>query len=131
MLIFLFYAERSIVNVNSVLIMIRKMFKKFCLLKKNIDNLTIDSLMECDFAKRAGEIIEMTILKWEARKKNQELLIPKKQLPKLEKSYYPRELQELLNLKTALCPSCKSPFTSLHLNTYCMITIPLSQRMKN
>lgn len=124
MLIFPYYAERSFTNIKSVEILIRKTFKKFCLFKKNVDNPTIDNLMEFDFAQRAGEVVEITVMKWEARKNNKELNIPKQQQPKYEKSYFPKELQELINLKTTLCPRCKTPCSSEHLLENHDILIP-------
>ena len=80
-----------------------------------MDNPNIDILKEFDFAARAGGVVEITVMKWEVRRKNKEPNIPKKQEPKYEKSYFPRELQELINLKTTICQGAKS---LVHWSTY-------------
>jgi len=124
MLIFLYYSERSHTNIERAQRMIRKTLKKFCMLKKNVDNSTINRMMDFDFNKRAGEVVELTALKWEARKNHNIPIIPQKSLLKTEKIYYPRELQELLNIKTALCPVCRVPSSSEHLHERHNIQIP-------
>ena len=87
--------------------------------------------MEFNFSQRAGEVVEITDKKWEARKKNQLPNAPRKTKDKIEKSYYPRELQELLNIKTALCPHCRTPCSSEHLLFAHQIQIPENTELIN
>ena len=60
MLIFPYYAERSITNIERLQTLIRKTFKKFCLLSKNVDNETVNRLLDFDFTQRAADVVEIT-----------------------------------------------------------------------
>ena len=126
MLIFPYHMESSKTNQEKAHVIIRKTFKKFCLLVKNIDDKTVERLMGFDFRHRVKIVVEKTRIKWEARKQNR---TPKLSPAGVERSnsnlaYYPSELQVLLNLKTALCPVCSERCNSLHLREVHNIAIP-------
>jgi len=112
-------------NKEKILRLIRKTFKAFTLLKKNVDNSTVETLMGYDYEKRAEIIHKTARLKWEARKTRDFSQLPEK-LEEIEllakgerktsgKVLYPKEVQELFNLKTAICPRCGVPCSSEHM----------------
>lgn len=118
MLIFPYYAERSTTNINKVHTKIRRTFKKFCLLKKNVDNDTVEKLMDYNFHERAGKVVKTTVIKWNARmehKSPNQLEFPKEEAKPNHKTLYPRETVELINLKKALCKACRLPCNSYRL----------------
>jgi len=123
-LIFPYFAERSSSNIQKVHCLLRRTFKKFCLLSNTIDNVTTDRLMDYNFQDRVAYVVENTRAKWEARKQN----LPFSQKMSIKKSkplvWYPKELQELLNLKTSLCPNCNTRCSSTHLMIFHDIYIP-------
>ena len=118
MLIFPYYAERSTVNINKVHIKVRQTFKKFCLFKKNIDNETIEQLMDYNLHERAGKVVQTTDIKWNARlqhKAPNPNEYPKEKPEKNTIKWLPKELVEFINIKTALCKDCNTPCNSDHL----------------
>ena len=118
MLIFPYYAERSTTNIDKVHTKIRRTFKKFCLLKKNVDNETVEKLMNYNFQERAGKVVGITDIKWNARMNHKAPNIDAypKEDPRLnDKTWYPRETVELINLKKGLCKECQLPCNSDHL----------------
>ena len=60
-------AESNKVKIDRL---IRRTFKKFALLKKNVCNAVVSRIMHFDFAERAHEVSVITKEKWNARKKN-------------------------------------------------------------
>ena len=99
-------------KTNTVL---RGTFKKFALLGKNVKDSTVGALMDFDFGKRASLVVELCRNKWDSRKLR---IIPKyhasSHSPKAS-IRWPKELQILLNLKSALCPQCKKPCGEYHM----------------
>ena len=92
--------------------------------------------MDYDFAERAGLIVEITKIKWTARINNEapeKSNFPKKINTKNnhKQIWYPREVVELINLKTALCKQCSTPCNSNHLQTYHKIEIPSNDEILN
>ena len=131
MLIFPYYAERSTTNIEKVHLKTRRTFKKFCLLKKNVDNETVDKLMNYNFHERAGKVVKTTDIKWTARMEHkppnpQEY--PKEETSSKNKIWYPRETVELINLKKALCKKCKVPCNSYHLSEH-GIQVPTNEEI--
>ena len=124
MLIFLYYTEKGKCNLERVHLKIRKTFKKYCLLKKNIDDKTIQRLIDFQFEDRVDEVVKITQKKWEARENNDMFKKPIKIEPKTNQAIYPRELQELLNLKTAMCTECNTRCNSIHLREVHNIIVP-------
>ena len=122
---------------ESFLVLRRKTFKKFCLLKKNVNSDTVNKLIDSNFDERAFETSRISKIKWEARKnysvpeyKCDNLLREKKE----KHIRYPKELQEFLNLETAMCVSCKVPCSNQHMLIKHKIYIPdhefIFQKMK-
>lgn len=68
MLIFVYSEEKSSINQDKVNLKIRKTFKKFCLLAKNVSDETVNRLLDFNFEKRAKYVSKVTEIKWEARK---------------------------------------------------------------
>ena len=131
MLIFPYYAERSTTNTNKVHSKIRRTFKKFCLLKKNVDNETVEKLMNYNFQERAGKVVEITLIKWNARMKHQApnpQEFPKEETSPTHKTWFPRETAELINLKKGLCKECQLPCNSYHLSEH-GIKIPTNEEI--
>ena len=129
MLIFLYHEERSVTNRDKVHLKIRKTFKKFCLLKKNVDNETVERLLNYNFEERAEFVAKVTEIKWEARKNHS--APSKKDYPennqknqKKQDILLPRELTDLLNLKTALCKKCNARCNSAHMANEHNILVP-------
>jgi len=104
--------------------MIRKTFKKYCLLAKTVDNTTVDRLMGFDFHARSQEVLLITEIKWQARKENRLPEFPSRRFKLKNLALYPRELQELLNLKTAMCPLCKVRLNTFHLRESHKVSVP-------
>ena len=118
MLIFPYYAERSTTNIEKVHKKIRQTFKKFCLFKKNVKDEVIDQIMDFSFHERAGKVVQTAAVKWDARILNKApnpLEYPKDNQDKKDFIWYPKELVEFINLKTALCKRCNTPCNSGHL----------------
>ena len=121
MLIFPYYAERSTTNINKVHVKIRRTFKKFCLFQRNIDDKTVDKLLDYNFHERAGKVVKTTDIKWNARMEHKApnpLEFPKEEAKPNQKTLYPRETAELFNLKKALCKICRVPCNSYHLSEH-------------
>ena len=59
-----------------------------------------------------------------SQRKNELQTFGKRQTESKKLAWYPRELQELLNLKTTLCPKCNTRCNSYHLNEIHKINIP-------
>ena len=136
MLIFPYYAERSKTYVEKIHNMLIRTFKKFSLFRQNTNTKLIERLMNYNFAERAGLIVEITKLKWIARMNNEapdKSIFPKKinAKDKQKQIWYPREVVELINLKTALCKQCSTPCNSNHLQTYHNIEIPSNDEILN
>jgi len=96
----------------------KKTFKKFCMLKKNVNNEVLRRLMNYDFEDRSQIIIQIAALKWEARKRRTrpELQdVKKKEEVKNNKIPFPKELQEFLNMQLAICPLCHIPCNWNHM----------------
>jgi len=134
MLIFPYYAERSKMNIEKVHKMLRKTFKKFCLFKKNINNETIERLMNYNFTERAGIVVETTKVKWTARMNHEapDRANYPKQINTSDvktRTWYPKETVELINLKSALCKSCNIPCSSQHLQESHSIVIPSNKEL--
>ena len=85
-----------------VLRSIRKTYKKFTMLKKNVSNGVINTLMNFDFKNRVRNVLMPTKCKWEARKSHTIPTYPQR----LPSPTHP--FDQLLNLSTALCPRCLS-----------------------
>jgi len=131
MLIFPYYAERSITNIDKVHSKIRRTFKKFCLLKKNVNNEIVEKLLNYNFQERAGNVTEITLIKWNARMKHkapnpQEY--PKEETRPNQKIWFPRETVELINLKKGLCKHCQVPCNSYHLSEH-EIQVPTNEEI--
>jgi len=96
---------------DAVLRSIRKTYKKFTMLKKNVSNGVINTLMNFDFKNRVRNVLMPTKCKWEARKSHTIPTYPQR-LPSPTHPFagtiFPRALRQLLNLSTALCPRCPS-----------------------
>ena len=129
MLIFLHDEEKSITNKRKVHLKIRKTFKKFCLLKKNVDNETVERLMDYNFEERVKYVAKVTEVKWEARKNHS--APKKKDYPeknginqKKQNILFPSELTDLLNMKTALCKTCNARCNSAHMASIHNIQVP-------
>ncbi len=132
MLIFPYYAERCHANINKVHRVIRKTFKKFCLLKKNVDNETVAKLMNYDFRERANRVVEITNAKWNARIQYRTIDAcdyPRDNIKDTSKIWYPKEVTELINLKTALCKKCDTPCSSYHLKESHGVQIPSNKEI--
>ena len=76
--------------------------------------------MDFDYEKRVFEVRDLTEVKWKARKNHivpdySSILVKNFSNRTSHKVLYPRELQEILNLKTALCPSCGVPCAAKHM----------------
>ena len=132
MLIFPFHIEKTKSGIGLVRRKVRWSFKKFCLLKSNIDNKTIEALMDFDFNKRADQVVKTTEIKWEFRIKGK--MPSKEDFPKFPNNtqkqvWYPMEFAELLNIKTALCKECKVPCNSSHLQQQHGIQVPENQEL--
>ena len=80
--------------------------------------------MDFDFLRRSKEVVKITEIKWEARKKNEIPIFPPKKIFDSRPTFYPRQLQELLNLKTALCPVCRKRLNSSHLREAHCVVVP-------
>jgi len=122
------YINEEKTNKERIESVIRKSFKKFTLLKRNTSDKVIYAMMDFNFDARAEEVINIAQKKWDARKNHQ---IPnlgtvyKKSAPAKEtKIFYPKELQILLNQKTAICPHCTVPCGSGHMIKEHNIHIP-------
>ena len=132
MVIFPFNAERTKNGLKLVRQKVRWSFKKFCLLKRNIDNKTIEELMDFNFNERVTQVVRTTKIKWELRIQGK---IPvKEDFPKYpanikKQVWYPMEFAELLNIKTALCKECKVPCNSNHLLQHHNIQVPENQEL--
>ena len=134
MVIFPFSAERTKSGLELVRQKLRWSFKKFCLLKRNIDNKTIEGLMDFNFNERTTQVVRITKIKWELRIKGK---IPSKEdFPKYpnkinikKQVWYPMELAELINIKTALCKECKVPCHSNHLLQHHNIQVPENEEL--
>jgi len=124
------YVVEAESNRNRVVTLLRKTFKRFTLLSKNVDNETVDKLMDFNFELRAKESQRIAHAKWEARKAHSVYgLLEEKgkiKMAKTKKSkvFYPKEVQEFLNLKTALCPGCCEPCSSKHMWEVHRVYIP-------
>jgi len=130
MLTCLYKNENSRSNREMIVRLLRVAFKKFALLKKNVSKYMVEKLMNFDFEKRAEEVFKINQIKWEARKLNQLPAFPKsRKEPTHKRCYYPKELQQILNLKTALCPQCKVPCSSQHMNSSHQIFIPNDEEL--
>ncbi len=109
-LLTLFYAlERSVSNRSKVERALRVTFKKFTQLKNNIKDKIVNDLMKFDINARAEMNLNLAREKWESRVQNRKVRHPnirerwKRTIMIL---LIPREVQEILNLMTALCPKC-------------------------
>ena len=124
------YEEEGKSNRNKIESLIRKTFRKFTLLKKNVSKKVIVALMDFNFENRVKEVSEITKIKWEARVRHETPIYPANlREEKSVKIYYPKELQVLLNLKTALCMKCRVPCSSKHLSDKHSIHIPTNDEV--
>ena len=90
--------------------------------------------MGFDFVNRAEKVVKITEIKWTARinyKPLRKTDFPKEEKRKKEKytTWLPREVAELLNLKTALCKKCQTSCSSSHLKDCHNIEIPSNDRI--
>jgi len=133
------YKEECETSKIKILGTIRKTFKQFTRLKKGVPNYVIEEIMNYNYDTRVDYVNKIASLKWDSRLKNQ---VPdyeklsqdapnQNDTPKerMEKVYYPSELQILLNLMTALCPSCKKRCTASHMLQNHQIYIPGNDRL--
>lgn len=126
----LYYSERSHINKEMVDRALRMTFKKFTMLKKNVSTAIIDDLMRFNINNRADRNMEATKTKWETRMgqlmyvrapESQQEQFKEEKTPRL----LPKELQEVLNLSTALCPRCSGEVCShSHMKEEHCIIIP-------
>jgi len=100
-----YFAENKS-NREKVQNCLRKTFKSFTLLFKNVDDDTVNELMGFQFEERTSEVWKLAKLKWEARKTHcvpdYASIIEEEQKFGGGRVFYRKELQELLNLATAL-----------------------------
>ena len=86
--------------------------------------------MNYNFEERAKETTIVSKEKWEARKMHRDPVLPKlNQTHPNIKVYYPKEVQEILNLKTAMCPKCNKPCSSEHMISEHNIFVPKDQEI--
>jgi len=103
-------------NREKVFGLFRGTFKKFTLLCKNVKNSTVDLLMDFDFEKRASQVVELCRNKWRSRKLCKvPVYSPQSCSVRKHSVFWPKELQVLLNLKSALCPECHIPCGEFHM----------------
>jgi len=103
-------------NRERVLGLLRGTFKKFTLLCRNVKNSTTDLLMDFDFEKRASQVAELCRSKWRSRKLCEVPILPYQGCSVRKHSVaWPKELQILLNLKSAMCPGCNTPCGEYHM----------------
>jgi len=131
------YVVEGASNKEKVIGLLRKTFKSFTLLCKNVDNQTVEELMNFDFSARATASQRISRAKWEARKSrsSDEFMERKKRGEfcngdrnvKGSRVFYPKELQELINMKTALCPKCNVPCSSVHMWEVHRVFIPSNE----
>ena len=132
----LYYNEAES-NKQKTLRLLRKTFKDFTLLKKNVDNVSLDKLMDYDFEQRASESQIIATIKWEARKNhsvpriNPEFKKRKRKNDMGKKVLYPKEIQEYLNIKTAKCPACNIPCSSMHMLEAHNVYTPTNESILN
>ena len=120
-------------NRERVTRLLRKSFKSFTLLGKNVDNKTVEGLMSLDFNERAIGLQRVARAKWEARKSRTFGCVLEEERKSCSESegsgksprvLYPKEIQVFFNLKTALCPKCGVPCSSRHLLDVHRIYVP-------
>ena len=121
-------------NKEKVMNCLKKTFKNFTLLCKNVDDRTVSELMDFQFEKRAAEVWELARIKWEARKAHfpldySDVTDGREKLESSDRVFYPRELQKLLNLTTALCPVCCTPCSSSHMLSTHNLYIPNNETL--
>ena len=97
----------------------KKTFKEFTLIKKNVDDETIEKRMDFNLCQRVIDNQAMTRIKWEARKAH---IIPKinsgfkrNELGERSRTLYPKTVAEFINLKTAMCQLCGVPCSLRHM----------------
>jgi len=124
----LFYNE-GVSNRNEVFRIMRKSFKGFTLLKRNIDDITVETMMNYDFEQRAIDVQNIARIKWEARKRHStpdfKFTTKKTSVRDTKKDgkvFYPKEIQEFLNLLTA--PICKIRCSARHMLEFHNIFTP-------
>jgi len=96
-----------------------------------VDNETVEKLMNYNFQERAGKVVEITLIKWNARMKHQApnpQEFPKEETSPTHKTWFPRETAELINLKKGLCKECQLPCNSYHLSEH-GIKIPTNEEI--
>ena len=94
---------------------LRMSFRKFTLLKRNVEIQILHDIMDFDIDQRATQNILTTKIRWERRlgKKlyhenlEEALTTLKEETQKKPLRILPKELQQLLNLTTAWCTQCK------------------------
>ena len=110
------YGREPPSNQVKSLVILRSTFKKFSLFGKNTKDSTIGALMEFDFDKRASHVVNLCKIKWNSRKLRIIPSYPQNIHPvKQVRIYWPKELQVILNLKSAICPTCKVPCGEYHM----------------
>ncbi len=62
------YETEGKTNKEKIHRLIRKTFRKFTLIKKNVSNKVIFKLMDFDFEERVHKVMQITRTKWDARK---------------------------------------------------------------
>ena len=125
-------------NQEKAGVLLRKTFKKFSLLKKNVDNKTISALMEYDFASRVLHVNAVAKRKWEAQQHHVTLrefeeehslvAVQGKQVVKM-KVPFPKEVQEYINLKTSICPDCSEPCSAQHMLSVHKVYMPTNEAL--
>ena len=131
MMIFPYNKERSPTNKEKVHALIRRTFKKFCLLAKSIDDVVVNRLMDFDFEERVNYVVKKAESKWFMRKSKQAPDVSSLKVTKKDKcrAYYPNGLQVLMNLKAALCPYCNIRCSSNHLRDHHGIEVPQNSEL--
>jgi len=95
-------AEYRITRLERVF---KQTIKKFMLLKKTVPDRILNRLVDIDIKNKAGELIHTSECKWEAYKQNKIWTSPKAET-ELKAKGLPRNLVNLLNIYTMICPLC-------------------------
>ena len=122
----LFYSERSITNKDKVLLLLRKTFRKFTLIGKNVENAILDDLMGFNLEDRADWNTIQAKKRWEKRlgkklypaENEEEVMKLKERIMKKTHRLLPHQLQEFLNLQTSKCPLCPLFCSKVHLEEH-------------
>ena len=88
--------------------------------------------MKQNFQERAIKVAQITEIKWKARIKHnapdpKDYL--KEETDNEKSALYPKEVVELINLKTALCKGCQAPCNSKHLTEDHNVQVPTNEEI--